>query len=96
MTSGSFSTKLPSSSGFINATKPVSLAAIITMVRIATASATETDTAPNPFLDYRLTVILEGPSGQQLVVPGFFDGDGEDEPNEEDVEPPSTETRDNG
>jgi len=39
--------------------------------------ATETDTNPNPFLDYRLYVDFVGPSGQALRVPGFFDGDGE-------------------
>jgi hypothetical protein len=39
--------------------------------------ATELDEQPNPFLDYRMTVTLYGPSGQTLTVPGFFDGDGE-------------------
>lgn len=42
--------------------------------------AGETDTNPNPFLDYRLVVDLVGPSGQVLRVPGFFDGDGEGGP----------------
>ncbi|MCP4424941.1 MAG: DUF5060 domain-containing protein, partial [Chloroflexi bacterium] len=38
--------------------------------------ADELDNAPNPFLDYRLQVTFTGPSGQQYVAPGFFDGDG--------------------
>ena len=38
--------------------------------------ASETDTSPNPFLDYRLTVIFTAPSGQTYTVPGFFAGDG--------------------
>jgi len=38
--------------------------------------ASETDDAPNPFLDYRLAVDMIGPSGQHYTVPGFFDGDG--------------------
>jgi hypothetical protein len=36
----------------------------------------ETDSVPNPFLDYRLQVEFIGPSGQRYDVPGFFDGDG--------------------
>ena len=36
----------------------------------------ELDDAPNPFLDFRLTVSFEGPSGQRYAVPGFFDGNG--------------------
>ncbi len=40
------------------------------------ARAAETDTSPNPFLDYRLQVVFAGPSGQTHSVPGFFDGDG--------------------
>ena len=39
--------------------------------------ATETDVAPNPFLDYRLVVTFRGPSDQEYRVHGFFDGDGE-------------------
>jgi len=39
-------------------------------------AASEMDESPNPFLDYRLQVTFVGPSGQQYVVPGFFDGDG--------------------
>ena len=39
-------------------------------------SASQTDSDPNPFLDYRLQVIFRGPSGQTYNVPGFFDGDG--------------------
>jgi Domain of unknown function (DUF5060)/Putative collagen-binding domain of a collagenase len=38
--------------------------------------AAETDSAPNPFLDFRLQATFTGPSGERLVVPGFFDGDG--------------------
>lgn len=41
--------------------------------------ATETDSSPSPFLDRRLNVTFTGPSGQEYVVPGFFDGDGEGE-----------------
>ncbi|MCP3917965.1 MAG: DUF5060 domain-containing protein [bacterium] len=40
--------------------------------------ASETDIAPNPFYDYRLSVIFRGPNGIARVVPGFFDGDGAD------------------
>ncbi len=36
----------------------------------------ESDSNPNPFLDYRLQCLLTGPSGQTYDVPGFFDGDG--------------------
>ena len=36
----------------------------------------QTDSDPNPFLDYRLQVKFIGPSGNSLNVPGFFDGDG--------------------
>lgn len=39
--------------------------------------ASETDTSPNPFLDYRLQVTFRGPGGQDYDVPGFFDGDGD-------------------
>jgi len=39
--------------------------------------AAETDDAPNPFLDYRFTIILTAPSGREIQVPGFFDGDGQ-------------------
>ena len=38
--------------------------------------ASEADDAPNPFLDYRLQVEFEAPSGTTYDVPGFFDGDG--------------------
>ncbi len=37
--------------------------------------ASESDSSPNPFLDIRLNVVFKGPSGQEYVVPGFFDGD---------------------
>ena len=40
-------------------------------------SASEGDSAPNPFMDYRLQVHLTGPGGASFVVPGFFDGDGD-------------------
>ena len=36
----------------------------------------EMDTEPNPFLDYRLQVLLTSPEGVQYNVPGFFNGDG--------------------
>ena len=39
-------------------------------------AATERDTAPNPFLDFRLQVVFSAPDGQRYDVPGFFDGDG--------------------
>ncbi len=38
--------------------------------------AREADDRPNPFVDYRLQVQLTSPTGRQLDVPGFFDGDG--------------------
>lgn len=37
----------------------------------------EWDSSPtNPFLDYRLQCLINGPSGQVYDVPGFFDADG--------------------
>ncbi|MFC7772207.1 carbohydrate-binding protein [Salinirubellus sp. GCM10025899] len=36
---------------------------------------------PNPFLDYRLQVTFEGPSGQSYDVPGFYAGDGRGGPS---------------
>ena len=36
----------------------------------------ETDSSPNPFLDYRLQCRFTGPSDQVFDVPGFFDADG--------------------
>lgn len=39
-------------------------------------TAIETDSEPNPFLDYRLQVEFKGPSEQIYNVPGYFDGDG--------------------
>lgn len=36
----------------------------------------QTDNAPNPFLDYRLQVAFNSPSGNEYNVPGYFDGDG--------------------
>ena len=40
------------------------------------ATAQENDSSPNPFLDYRLQVTFTSPNGEQIVVPGFFDGNG--------------------
>jgi hypothetical protein len=40
-------------------------------------NANETDSTPNPFLDYRLQVTFAAPSGAAYQVPGFFAGDGE-------------------
>lgn len=37
----------------------------------------ETANNPNPFLDYRLNVTFTGPDGSEVVVPGFFAGDGQ-------------------
>lgn len=45
-------------------------------VRFEGPSSSETASAPNPFLDYRLQCLFTGPSGQKLEVPGFYDGDG--------------------
>jgi len=39
--------------------------------------ASEADDIPNPFLDYRFTMIFTAPSGREIEVPGFFDGDGQ-------------------
>jgi PelA/Pel-15E family pectate lyase len=39
--------------------------------------ANATDTSPNPFLDVRLDVVFSGPANRLVVVPGFFDGDGQ-------------------
>ena len=39
--------------------------------------ASETDEAPNPFLDLRMSVRFDGPAGRSITVPGFFDADGE-------------------
>ncbi len=38
--------------------------------------ANESDSDPNPFLDYRVQVQFVGPAGQVYDVPGYFDGDG--------------------
>ena len=45
-------------------------------ITFAGPEASETDSAPNPFFDFRLQAVFTGPSQQQVVVPGFFDGDG--------------------
>jgi len=37
----------------------------------------ETDSSPNPFLDYRLSAVFIAPSGGRHYVGGYFDGDGE-------------------
>lgn len=39
--------------------------------------ASETDSLPNPFLDYRLSVEFTSPSGVVTRLPGFFAGDGQ-------------------
>jgi len=39
--------------------------------------ASETDNAPNPFLDVRLTVAFNSPDNELFTVPGFFAGNGE-------------------
>ena len=36
--------------------------------------STETNSSPNPFLDYRLQVSFTSPSGKSFEVPGFYDG----------------------
>lgn len=36
----------------------------------------ESSESPNPFLDYRLSVVFTSPSGRSTQVPGFFAGDG--------------------
>src|SRR6056297_1472098 len=41
--------------------------------------ARESDSNPNPFLDYRLEVDFSGPQGEEYHVPGFFAGDGNGE-----------------
>ena len=41
--------------------------------------ARETDDGPNPFLDYRLIVDFNSPTGQTYSVPGFFAGNGNGE-----------------
>jgi CubicO group peptidase (beta-lactamase class C family) len=38
--------------------------------------ASENDESPNPFLDYRLEVMFNGPNGRRYNVPGFFAGNG--------------------
>lgn len=40
-------------------------------------AAAATDSAPNPFLDYRLQVVFTGPHNRLTIVPGYFDGDGQ-------------------
>ena len=45
-------------------------------LRFTGPAAAEGDDAPNPFLDYRLTVRFTAPSGRVYDVPGTFDGDG--------------------
>jgi len=42
-------------------------------------SHAETDTDPNPFLDYRFNMTFTSPSGVKLLVPGFFAGNGSGE-----------------
>jgi len=45
-------------------------------LRFQGPNASETGSAPNPFLDYRLQCRFTGPSGQVYDVPGFFDTNG--------------------
>jgi len=56
-------------SGDLNKWSPIT-------IDFAGPNASETDTAPNPFLDYRLSVRLTSPTGNTHDVPGFFAGDG--------------------
>ncbi len=42
--------------------------------------ASESDSAPNPFLDFRLQVQFTAPSGHIYSVPGFFHGNGRGAP----------------
>ena len=46
------------------------------VLRFAGPAAGAAGNAPNPFLDYRLTVRFVAPSGRAYNVPGAFDGDG--------------------
>lgn len=46
------------------------------MVRFNGPRHSESDSDPNPFLDYRLQVTFADPSGKTHEVPGYFDGDG--------------------
>ncbi|MBX9656359.1 pectate lyase [bacterium] len=43
--------------------------------------ASERQNHPNPYLDVRLQVQFTGPSGNEISVPGFFDGDGRSGPD---------------
>ncbi len=38
--------------------------------------ASEADSSPNPFMDFRLQVTFTAPSGNTFEVPGFYDGNG--------------------
>jgi hypothetical protein len=38
--------------------------------------SSESDSSPNPFLDYRMWVEFTSPKGTKFRVPGFFNGDG--------------------
>lgn len=46
-------------------------------VTIDGPSANETDTSPNPFTDYRMTVTFKHSDGKTYSVPGFFAADGD-------------------
>jgi len=46
-------------------------------LRFTGPAAAEAGSAPNSFLDYRLTVRFVAPSGRVYDVPGYFDGDGQ-------------------
>jgi hypothetical protein len=52
-------------------------------LRFRGPAAAESDDAPNPFLDYRLTVRFTGPGGQSYTVHGTFDGDGRGGPGDQ-------------
>jgi PelA/Pel-15E family pectate lyase len=43
-------------------------------------NAAEMDNSPNPFTDIRLQAVFSGPSNERIVVPGYFDGDGQRSP----------------
>ena len=72
--SGSFFTGFDNSGPAVLAGKAIAWHPLTLSFRGPAAS--ETDSTPNPFLDYRMTLELTGPSGQRYDVPGYFDGDG--------------------
>lgn len=46
------------------------------MISFSGPAKNESDSSPNPFLDYRLQVTFSGPGGEIYNIPGYFDGDG--------------------